>query len=83
MITAQVELTDSEMAHLEVWARVRGVSVEEVIRQALVPLLRVAPRPVGREAWERATQAIGSFTTAEGDMSTRHDDIVAEAVQNQ
>jgi hypothetical protein len=80
MITAQVELTEPEMERLQVWAQERGVSVREVIRQALEPLLRVDPRPVARETWERASRLVGALHSGTGDLGARHDDILAEAV---
>jgi plasmid stability protein len=79
MATAQIELTDEQMAALRAAAERRRLSVPDFVRQVVEAALVSEEQPASDEAWERASRAIGKFRSVEGDMSVRHDDIFVEA----
>ncbi|MBI2237243.1 MAG: ribbon-helix-helix protein, CopG family [Actinobacteria bacterium] len=78
MIRTQIQLTEDQAARLRRIAAERGVSIAEVIREAVDRL----PDPHDRaERWARALAAVGKGHDREGatDVSVRHDDYLAEA----
>lgn len=78
MVRTQIQLTEEQARRLKRMAAERGVSVAEVIREAVDRL----PDPDDRaERWARALAAVGKGHDREGatDVSVRHDDYLAEA----
>ena len=79
MFRTQIQLTEKQSRDLKRLAAERRTSVAELIRQAAESLLRERPA-VGRvERKERALAAAGRFRSGRKDLSTRHDDYLAEA----
>lgn len=77
MIRSQIQLTDEQVHQLKEIARREGVSVAEVIRQAV-------DRRIANEhgdPWKRATEAVGSFNSGLPDVSERHDDYLDDAYE--
>jgi Arc/MetJ-type ribon-helix-helix transcriptional regulator len=76
MIRTQVQLSDEQSRALKETAASRGVSIAEVIRQAL-------DQHLGGQAGEsrrlRAIRAIGGYRSGRHDVSERHDDDLADA----
>lgn len=76
MIRTQVQLSDEQSRALKETAAARGISIAEVIRQALDQHLGGEARESRRE---RAIRAIGGYRSGRHDVSVRHDDDVADA----
>lgn len=76
MVRTQVQLTEDQARALKDTAATRGVSIAEVIRQALDQHLAAQG---GASRRERAIRAIGGFRSGRHDVSTRHDDHLADA----
>ncbi|MBI2238100.1 MAG: ribbon-helix-helix protein, CopG family [Actinobacteria bacterium] len=78
MIRTQIQLTEDQAARVRRIAAERGVSVAEVIREAVD---RLPDRDDRAERWARALAAVGKGHDREGatDVSARHDDYLAEA----
>jgi len=78
MIRTQIQLTEEQARRLKRIAAERGVSVAEVIREAVD---RLPDRDDRAERWARALAAVGKGHDREGatDVSVRHDDYLAEA----
>lgn len=76
MIRTQVHLTEDQVVAAERLAAERGVSLAEVVRQALDHELQSERR----SAWKRALSAVGGFRDKDGatDVAERHDDYLAE-----
>lgn len=76
MIRTQVQITDDQARALKETASARGISIAEVIRQAL-------DQHFAGQASEprrlRAVRAIGGFRSGRRDVSARHDDHLADA----
>jgi hypothetical protein len=78
MIRTQIQLTDEQAAAAKRLAAERGISMAEVIRQALDRELRSGSDRT--ERWRRALSVVGKFHDIEGktDVSERHDDYLAD-----
>jgi Arc/MetJ-type ribon-helix-helix transcriptional regulator len=76
MIRTQVQLSEQQARALKEVASARGVSIAEVIRQAL-------DKHLGDQATEsrrqRAVQAVGGYRSGRHDVSESHDSHVADA----
>ena len=72
MIRTQITLTEEQHRRLARVARARGVSMAEVIRQAVD---RVVPDEgqERRERWERALAAVGSHRSGLPHVAEEHD----------
>jgi len=78
MIRTQIQLTEEQAAKLKRVATERGVSMAEVLREAVERLPDGGERA---ERWARALAAAGKGHDREGatDVSVRHDDYLVEA----
>ncbi len=79
VIRTQIQLTEDQATRLRRIAAERGVSIAEVIREAVD---RLPDRDDRAERWARALAAARrGFRDREGatDVSVRHDDYLAEA----
>lgn len=79
MIRTQVQLTETQAEKLRRIAAARGVSMAEVIREAVDGLPEGDDR---LERWARARSVLGRFRDVHGetDVSVRHDEHLAEAI---
>lgn len=79
MIRTQIQLTEEQAARLKRIAAERGVSMAEVIREAVD---RIPHRDDRNERFERAIRALRTshFRDIEGktDVSVRHDEYLAD-----
>jgi Arc/MetJ-type ribon-helix-helix transcriptional regulator len=78
MVRTQIQLTEEQAAGLKRLAAERGVSMAEVVRDAVEQAL-AADEIAARRA--RALAVVGKFRDREGktDVAERHDDYLAEA----
>jgi hypothetical protein len=80
MIRTQIQLTDEQTRRLKSLAAERGVSVAELIREAVDRHLFMRITPAGRR--ERAIASVGGFHSGLTDVSERHDEDLAEAYEH-
>jgi predicted DNA-binding protein len=78
MVRTQIQLTDEQSRRLRRIAAQRGVSMAELIRDAVDRQLEQAPTDQARA---RAVSAVGGFHSGRADVSTRHDDHLTDAFQ--
>ncbi len=80
MIRTQIQLTEAQAAKLRRIATERGVSLAQVIREAVD---RLPERDERAERWARALAVLGAGRDVEGrtDVSVRHDEYLAEAIE--
>lgn len=76
MIRTQVQLSEAQARALKETAAARGVSIAEVIRQALDHHLGGQADASRRQ---RAIRAVGGYRSRRHDVSERHDDHLADA----
>jgi hypothetical protein len=81
MIRTQIQLTEEQASALKTLAATRRTSVAELIRQGVSQMLRRAVGISPAEVRRRAIAAAGRFQSGATDVSTRHDDYLAEAYQ--
>jgi len=78
MQRTQIQLTEEQSQALKELAAERRTSVAELIRQATEDLLRQSTTLSRAEMKRRALAAAGRFRSGQKDLSTRHDDHLAE-----
>jgi Ribbon-helix-helix protein, copG family len=78
MLRNQIRLTEEQSLALKSLAAERRTSVAELIRQAVEDLLRQSPTLSRAEMKQRALAAAGRFRSGVKDLSTRHDDYLAD-----
>ena len=78
MIRTQIQIEEDQIEWLRVEARVRGVSVSQLIREGIT-LFRAREELFPEDKKKRALAAIGRFSSYASDVSERHDDYLAEA----
>ncbi|HXJ64649.1 MAG TPA: CopG family transcriptional regulator [Actinomycetota bacterium] len=76
MIRTQMQLREDQVRALKRRAAERGVSMAELIRDAVD---RELERDDEEAKWERAFAVMGKFRSGLADVSERHDDYLAEA----
>jgi predicted DNA-binding protein len=79
MIRTQIRLTDEQAWRLKALAAERSTSVAELIRQGVDDLLQRAAGPDMEEIRRRAIAVAGRFRSGRSDISTNHDEYLAEA----
>jgi Arc/MetJ-type ribon-helix-helix transcriptional regulator len=77
VIRTQIQLSEEQAAKAKRLASERGVSMAEVIRDAVD---RLPDRDERAERWARARAVLGKFHDVEGktDVGLRHDEYLAE-----
>ncbi|MDQ1438916.1 MAG: hypothetical protein QOK43_2545 [Acidimicrobiaceae bacterium] len=76
MIRTQLQLTEQQARALKREAGQRGVSIAEIIRQALDQYLSQGPSDVRRQ---RAMRSIGGYRSGRSNVSEDHDAHLADA----
>lgn len=79
MVRTQVQLSEAHLRRLREYAARQGVSLAEAIRQAVETLPTGAPGPSNEERRARALAVAGKFRSGRKDLSSRHDEHLAEA----
>ena len=81
MIRTQIQLTEEQAKAIKTLAMKRNTSVAELIRRSVDELLQKAVGTDMAERRRRALAAAGRFHSGATDISTNHDDYLAEAYQ--
>lgn len=80
MIRTQVQLTEEQYAALKAASAAEGVSISELIRNALDNMLETRGMAGFKERRERGIAAAGKFRSGLGNLAENHDEYLAEAV---
>jgi Arc/MetJ-type ribon-helix-helix transcriptional regulator len=83
MIRTQIQLTEEQARLVRQVAASRSVSMAELIRDAIEDLVAKEHRPSRDDVRRRAMDAAGRFRVDVEDLSTRHDDYLAEALEGE
>lgn len=78
MIQTQVSINKSQINWLKNKARDKGVTVSQLIREG-INLYRAKEERLTIEKRKKALAAVGRFSSGRSDISTRHDECLAEA----
>jgi Ribbon-helix-helix protein, copG family len=76
MIRIHIDVTEEQSQELKRLAAERHTSIAQLIRQAAADLLRESSGRAERR--QRALAAAGRFRSGKKDLSSRHDDYLAE-----
>ncbi len=82
MIRTQIQIEEDQIEWLRAKARARGVSVSQLIREG-VALFRDREERFPEDKKKKALAAIGRFLSDVPDISERHDDYLAEALNKE
>jgi uncharacterized protein YmfQ (DUF2313 family) len=77
MVRTQITLTEAQHRRLLRVARSRGVSMAEVVRQAVDAVVPDEDSETLRR-WERAAGIVGAFDSGGANIAERHDDYLGE-----
>jgi len=81
MVQTQVQLTEEQARALRNLASARQVSVAALIRQSVDTLIRSSREINIEERRRRAMAAAGRFHSGASDISAKHDEHLADALQ--
>jgi post-segregation antitoxin (ccd killing protein) len=82
MVRTQIQLTGQQAEQLKIMARARGVSMAELIRESVDKLLESQETVDWEERRRRALSIVGMFQSDVPDLSTNHDEYLAEAYES-
>jgi hypothetical protein len=78
VIRTQIQLTDDQAQALKALSAKTGLSIAELVRRGLVPLLRSGSTE-HEERVRRAADVIGRFHSGKTDISADHDRYLADS----
>ena len=78
MIRTQIQLTEKQAKELKELAARQGVSMAEMVRQAVDGLLEGLGTVSVEERRRRAMALVGQFRSGRSDVSEKHDEYLAE-----
>lgn len=81
MVRTQIQLTERQTQRLKALAKERGVSMAELVRQSVDTMLESPETTDREERKRRALSIIGMFRSDVPDLSTNHDQYLAEAYE--
>ncbi len=79
MVRTQIQITEEQAAAVKRLARLRGISMAELIRKSIDQVLRTEGPIDDEERRRRALSVIGCCHSGLGDLAEHHDDYLAEA----
>lgn len=79
MKRTQIQLTDVQAETLARLAKLKKLSIAEIIRQGVELYLRMLGARSLEDMKERAISAAGRFKSGTKDLSTKHDEYLTEA----
>lgn len=78
MIRTQIQLPEDQFRLLKEIALRKKVSMAEVIRQSIEVYIHNAGEPTLDDKYEQLLSVVGKYTSNITDLSTNHDDYLAE-----
>jgi len=81
MVRTQIQLTEEQAKKVKRIAAHRGVSMAEVIRDAIEEASRSNRHGVREEKRQRAVEVLGKFKSGKRDVSKKHDAYLSEAFE--
>lgn len=83
MVRTQVQLTEEQIEALKGIAARMNVSLAELIRRGVQQVIGAKLEPTDTERRRRARAWFGRFHSGLGDLSSRHDDYLAERIRKE
>jgi hypothetical protein len=82
MIRTQIQLTEEQSRILKQLAKVREVSVAELVRHSIDYYIHSMKEPTLEEKYERSMSIVGKYRAEETDIGRNHDRYLAEIYGN-
>lgn len=82
MVRTQIQLTEEQAERLRDLAHERDTSMAALVREAVDRLLAGTPHLTRRERMDRALAAAGKYRSGCSDVSERHDEYFADAIES-
>lgn len=82
MFETEIKLSEAQKSALEELAKMRNVSIADLIREGVDILLRFSAIPNTVEQKQRALPAAGRFRSGLRDLSKRHDNYYSETLDS-
>jgi Arc/MetJ-type ribon-helix-helix transcriptional regulator len=81
MVRTQIQLTDEQHSALKRLAESKRVSMAELVRQGVDEVLKSGITVSDGELRKRALEIVGRFNSGKSDISEKHDEYFAEAIE--
>lgn len=81
MFRTQIQLTDEQHSALKRLAESKRVSMAELVRQGVDEVLKSGITISDEELRKRALEIVGRFNSGKSDISEKHDEYFAEAIE--
>ena len=81
MVRTQIQLEEDQIKWLRARAQEKGVSISRLIREG-IGLYRETEERVPEDKKKKALGAIGRYSSNRSDVSVRHDDYLAKAMNH-
>jgi len=81
MIRTQIQLTETQVSKIKKVAMDQRISVAEVIRRAVENMVQSNAKMSIPERAKRAIEIAGKFRSGKKNISTKHDEYLAEAYE--
>ena len=81
MVRTQIQLREEQALALKRLAEAKGLSMAELVRQGVDLVIRQGNRPSPEQLRARAAAAAGRFQSGKTDIARRHDDYLADALE--
>ncbi|MDI6816067.1 MAG: CopG family transcriptional regulator [Actinomycetota bacterium] len=82
MVRTQVQLTEEQVEALKRLAGKKNVSIAELVRRGVDIVIQSEAEISGEELRQRAISAAGKFKSGKPDLSIKHDEYLAEALDS-
>ena len=83
MIRTQIQLPEEQYRILKEIALEKSVSMAEIIRESIEIYIRSAPYSILEDKYQRALDIIAITSSGVTDLSTNHDDYLAEVYEEE
>ena len=82
MVRTQIQLTNEQYESLKRMAQVEGIPMAELVRRGVDKILKSSVAISEEELRQSALEIAGRFHSGKKDLSDKHDDYLAEAIED-
>jgi len=82
MVRTQIQLTNEQYQSLKRMAQVEGIPMAELVRRGVDKILKSSVAISEEELRQSALEIAGRFHSGKKDLSDKHDDYLAEAIED-
>jgi len=82
VVRTQIQLTNEQYESLKRMAQAEGIPMAELVRRGVDKILKSSVAISEEELRQRALEIAGRFNSGKKDISEKHDDYLAEAIED-